>query len=332
MGVLAKSWIDYCSVGSPADIPSGWLGPFSFRCQRSAPLKASAFEYHRPSTIEEVTALLASLDDCRLLAGGQSLLPMLNFRVVAPAHVVDLNHVPELSGIEARADGLSFGAMTRQRDIEFSPLVVNTLPLMAEAIREVGHRQTRNRGTIGGSLCHLDPSAELPVVAAAMDASLRVRSRSGERWLPFQSFCGGYMTNSLAADEVLCEIRFPAWPAAHGWSFMEFARRKGDYAIVSIAALAALGRDGRVQRCAIALGGIGAAPVRVTAAEALLVGSVLDPATIAKAAECCAALPAGSDPAVPAWYRQQLAGVLGRRALAQVSLRARDGQVMRDAR
>jgi len=303
-----------------------------FFFHRSAPLKAPAFEYHRPSTVEEVTALLAALDDCRLLAGGQSLLPMLNFRVVSPAHVVDLNHVPELAGIEARADGVSFGAMTRQRDIELSPLVASRLPLMAEAIREVGHRQTRNRGTIGGSLCHLDPSAELPVVAAVMDASLRVRSHSGERWLPFGAFCEGYMTSALAPDEVLCEIRFPIWPAAHGWSFMEFARRKGDYAIVSIAALAELGRDGRVQRCAIALGGIGAAPVRVAAAEALLAGGVLDTAAITQAAELCAALPAGSDPAVPAWYRQQLAGVLARRALAQVALRACDGQFVKDAR
>lgn len=288
-------------------------------------MKAPAFEYHRPTTVDEVTALLATLDDCRLLAGGQSLVPMLNFRVVAPAHVVDLNRVPELSGIRERADGLAIGAMTRQREIEFSPVVARRMPLMAEAIREVGHRQTRNRGTIGGSLCHLDPSAELPVVAAAMDALLCARSRSGERWLPFSAFCDGYMSHVLAAEELLCEIRFPAWNEGHGWSFMEFARRKGDYAIVSIAVLLEAARDGTVQRCAIALGGIGAAPVRVADAEALLAGRRLDAAAFGEAAALCAALPAGSDPAVPGWYRQQLAGVLARRALSQAAARARDG-------
>lgn len=299
---------------------------------RSTPLKAPAFEYHRPSTLAEVTALLATLDDCRLLAGGQSMVPMLNFRVLAPSHVVDLNHVHELSGIEDRGDAVSLGAMTRQRDIEFSPLVARRLPLMAEAIREVGHRQTRNRGTLGGSLCHLDPSAELPVVAAAMDASLRICSRGGERWLPFQAFCEGYMTNALAPDEVLCEIRVPTWPAGHGWSFMEFARRKGDYAIVSVAVLVELGRDGRVQRCAIAVGGIGAAPVRVVDAEALLTGRPLDAAAIAQVAGICGALPAGSDPAVPSWYRQHLAAVLARRALEQAAGRAGEASARGTAR
>jgi aerobic carbon-monoxide dehydrogenase medium subunit len=285
-------------------------------------LKAPAFEYHRPTSISEALALLASLDDARLLAGGQSLMPMLNFRMLAPAHLIDLNRVPELSGIQAAAEHVTIGAMTRQREVEFSPVIADRLPLLAEAVREIGHRQTRNRGTIGGSLCHLDPSAELPVIAMALDAELRVCRPGGERVLPMHAFCTGYMSSVLDADEMLREIRFPTWPTGHGWAFLEFTRRKGDYAIVSAAVLVALDAGGTVTRVSITVGGIAAAPVRVAAAEDALRGRLPERALIEAVAGRCGELEAGSDPAVPAWYRQRLARVLVERALEQAVARA----------
>ena len=278
-------------------------------------MKPPPFIYWAPKSAPEALALLAGKPNARLLAGGQSLMPMLNMRLVAPEHVIDLNRVQGLAYIREEAGELAIGGMTRQREIEFSPLVAARLPLMAEAIRSVGHRQTRNRGTLGGSLCHLDPSAELPSVAMAMDATLRIDSAQGSRSIAMADFPEGYMTTSLKPDEMLAEVRIKPWAAGHGWAFLEFARRHGDFAVVSAAALLELAGDGRVRRASLTLGGVGPAPLRMRAAEALLTGEKPDAARLADAARLCADIDALEDPIYPAWYRQRLAVTLARRAL-----------------
>ncbi len=194
--------------------------------------------------------LLASLDNAKLLAGGQSLMPMLNMRFVLPDHVIDLNRVDGLSYIRENNGAIEIGAMTRQRDIEFSDLVRARCPLMHEAIAQVGHRQTRNRGTLGGSLCHLDPAAELVAVAATLDATVTVAGKAGTRSIAFADFPVAYMTPALNPDELLVGARFPCWREPHGHAFVEFSRRHGDFAIVSAAALLEEDGAGKVTRAA----------------------------------------------------------------------------------
>lgn len=284
-------------------------------------MKPAPFAYHDPRSIDEVLALLASLDNARLLAGGQSLMPMLNMRVAFPDHLIDLNRVEGLAGITEEGGALRIGAMTRQRDIEESALVRARLPLLAEALSHVGHRQTRNRGTIGGSLCNLDPSAELVAVATALDAVLEVRGPAGTRDLSIHDFPLGFMTPSLAAEEMLTAIRLSLPPAGHGAAFTEFARRHGDYAIVSAAALLVM-EGGRVARASLTLGGVGAGPLRLRAAEAMLVGEAPSDALFRAAVATCSVIEAMGDPQAPAWYRRRLAAVLTRRALETAAGRA----------
>ena len=200
-------------------------------------MKPPPFSYHDPRTIADAVGLLGSLDNAKLLAGGQSLMPMLNMRYVLPDHLIDLNRVDGLSYISERDGAFEIGAMTRQRDIEFSDVVQKRCPLMHEAVRQIGHRQTRNRGTLGGSLCHLDPSAELVSVAAALDAKVAVTGRNGARSIDISAFPVAYMTPALEPDELLTGATFPCWPRGHGYAFVEFARRHGDFAIVSAAVL-----------------------------------------------------------------------------------------------
>ncbi|MCR0982715.1 FAD binding domain-containing protein [Roseomonas populi] len=284
-------------------------------------MKAAPFAYHDPRSVEEALHLLATLENARLLAGGQSLMPMLNMRVAFPDHLIDLNRVEGLAGITAEGGALRIGAMTRQRDIEESPLVRAHLPLMAEALTHVGHRQTRNRGTIGGSLCNLDPSAELVAVATALDAVLDVQGPSGVRDLSIHDLPLGFMTPSLAPEEMLTAIRIPLPPAGHGAAFEEFARRHGDYAITSAAAVLVL-EGGRIARASLTLGGVGAGPLRLRTAEAALAGQAPSEALFREAAAACGSIEAMSDPQAPAWYRRRLAATLARRALAAAASRA----------
>ena len=188
-------------------------------------MKPPPFHYHDPDSIADVCGLLERLDNAKLLAGGQSLMPMLNMRFVLPDHLIDLNRIAALAGVREGAEEIVVGAMTRQRMLEFSPVITQKFPLIAEALRFVGHRQTRNRGTLGGSLCHLDPAAELALVAAVYDATLRVQSAGGAREIAFEEFPLGFMMPALAPDELLTQVRFPAWPAGHRFGFAEFARR-----------------------------------------------------------------------------------------------------------
>ena len=280
-------------------------------------MKPPPFTYHDPATVAQAVELLASLDNAKLLAGGQSLMPMLNMRYAQPDHVIDLNRVEGLSYIRADGDGLEIGAMTRQRDIEFSDDVKRFCPLLAEAMPHVGHRQTRNRGTFGGSLSHLDSSAEIPTVCAAVDAVVKVQGPNGTRDIAFTDFPAGYLTSSRALDEVLVSITLPSWATGHGFAFEEFARRHGDFAIVSAAALLEAGPDGEITRASLTLGGVGPAPLRMTEAEAALMGETASAEAFSAAAEICRGIDAVEDIHAPASYRQHLAAVLARRALTK---------------
>ncbi|MGE8591393.1 MAG: FAD binding domain-containing protein [Alcaligenes sp.] len=278
-------------------------------------MKAPVFNYHAPATLAQALELLSTQDNARVLAGGQSLLAMLNMRFAFPDTLVDINQLPELAYIREDEGGIGIGAMTRQREVEFSGLVAARLPLWKEAVLNVGHRQTRNRGTVGGSLCQLDPSAEIPTVCMAMDAVLTVSSVRGERAIPMAEFPAAYMTPSMQADELLTRVQVQPWPASHGWAFLEFSRRHGDFAIVSCAVLLLLDEDGLVSRASITLGGVGAFPLRMSQAEAALLGTPAGPEDIARAADLCGQVEASSDSYVQGWYRQRLAKEYTARAL-----------------
>ncbi len=284
-------------------------------------MKPPDFSYHDPRTTADVVGLLSTLENAKLLAGGQSLMPMLNMRFVLPDHVIDLNRVEGLSYIKERGDTIEIGAMTRQRDIEFSAAVKTKCPLMHEAIAHVGHRQTRNRGTLGGSLCHLDPSAELVSVAAALDAKVSVAGKSGIRTIDFAEFPVAYMTPAIEPDEMLTAVAFPCWAAGHGYAFVEFARRHGDFAIVSAAALIEEDANGKVTRASVTLGGMGPAPVRAPEVERALIGEKIEEKRLADICESLRSLEAVDDIHAPASYRQQLATVLPRRALLKAHQR-----------
>jgi carbon-monoxide dehydrogenase medium subunit len=278
-------------------------------------MKPPPFSYHDPSSVDDVVGLLKTLDNAKLLAGGQSLMPMLNMRFVLPDHVIDLNKVTGLSYIREANGALEIGAMTRQRELEFSDVVRKRCPLMYEAILQVGHRQTRNRGTLGGSLCHLDPAAELVTVAAALEATVTVVGPNGTREIAFSDFPAGYMAPAIELNEILTAARFPMWPDGHGYGFVEFARRHGDFAMVSAAALITEDGAGKITRASIMLGGMGMAPVRAHELEKALVGNGPSDQLLRDACETCRTYEAIEDVHAPASYRQQLAVVMSRRAL-----------------
>ena len=286
-------------------------------------MKPPPFRYHDPEGLDEALDLIATLDNAKLLAGGQSLMPMLNLRLAFPDDVVDLNRIESLAHVSESADGISVGAMTRQRDLERSDLVRRACPVMHEALAQVGHRQTRNRGTIGGSLCHLDPSAELPVVAAALDATIRVSRRGGSRSLPMSEFPAFYMTPAIEPDEIVTTIDFEPWPEGHGYAFVEFARRLGDFAVTGVAVLLDVDGDRVVRRASIALGGVGEGPIRCADAEAALVGAVASDDRFDEAARICGEVEAMEDVHASSAYRRHLARVLTRRALGRASERTR---------
>lgn len=278
-------------------------------------MKAPSFQYVLPQTLEEALRALHEIEGSRILAGGQSLLAMLNMRFAFPDVLVDISRIAELSHISDRGEWIEIGAATRQREIEFSDLIARRLPVMREAIVHVGHRQTRNRGTVGGSLCHLDPSAEIPTLAMALDATLTAASVRGSREIAIADFPASYMTPSLQPDEMLVSLRIRPWAPGHGYAFEEYARRHGDFAIVAVAVLISLDAQGVVDRVSVTLGGIGPTPVRVPEAERLLLGSRAQASELDAAAACCRTVAASSDSQVPGWYRQHLAQVLCGRAL-----------------
>ncbi|HTH98955.1 MAG TPA: xanthine dehydrogenase family protein subunit M [Stellaceae bacterium] len=288
-------------------------------------MKPPDFLYYDPQSVAEAVGLLASLENARLLAGGQSLMALLNMRYAFPDHLIDLNRIDALAGITREGDEIRIGAMTRQRDIEDSALVRDGLPLLIEALSHVGHRQTRNRGTIGGSLCHLDPAAEQVAVANNLDAVVEIAGIRGERRMPVAEFTVGFMTTALEPDEMVTAVRFPILPKGHGFSFMELARRHGDFAIVSVAATLVYDGAGKVERAAVTLSGVDAVPLRMVEAEAMLAGRVPDEALVHQAARTAAGIEALEDAMVPSWYRRQVAETMMRRALVAADARANKG-------
>lgn len=289
-------------------------------------MKPAPFTYHNPRSMEELNALLSTVENAKILAGGQSLMPMLNMRFVLPDHVVDINRIAGLDAIRDVGEAIEIGAMVRQRELLASPLLRSELPLIVEAVRHVGHLQTRARGSIGGSLCHLDPSAELPSVATALDATLAVSGPRGSRLVPIAEWGLGYMTPNLEPDEILTSIRLPKWPHPHGYAFTEFARRHGDFAIAGVACLLALDPAGRIARAALALCGVAVTPVRLADAEQALVGRAPAAETFQAAAARADTVEAMSDAYVTAAYRRRLGRVLVERALVTAARRAKGDQ------
>jgi carbon-monoxide dehydrogenase medium subunit len=287
-------------------------------------MKPPPFVYHDPTTVDEATDLLGRLDNALPLAGGQSLMPMLNFRVVLPGHLIDINRIAALSYISIEEGRGRFGAMTRQRDLEFSTEVTDAFPIIQEALTHVGHRQTRNRGTFGGSLCHLDPSAELVNLAALHDGVLEAASHDGSRRIAMADWVSGIMTHSLEPGELLTAIELRAWPQGHGYAFEEFARRHGDFAITAVGCLIELAPNGTVVQAALCVSGLGPAPVRVTAAERLLKGAPPSHEAFRAAAVEAEALEAAGDIYVSGTYRKHLARVLTYRALERAVARTRE--------
>jgi carbon-monoxide dehydrogenase medium subunit len=285
-------------------------------------MKPAPFTYHDPHSVAELTSLLAGLENAKVLAGGQSLMPMLNMRYVMPDHVVDINGITDLSYIRRVPAGLEIGAMTRQREILEAEEVRRTLPLLTEALSQVGHIQTRARGTIGGSLCHLDPAAEQPAVATAYDATLTIAGPQGTRQLAIADWPVAYMTPNLEANEVLTAITFPAWPQPHGYAFVEFARRHGDFALVGVACLLTLDGAGQITRAALALSGLDVRPLRLRDIEQSLVGQKADQPTFAAAGAEARRLEVLSDAYASQAYRQRVAAVLIERALLKAATRA----------
>jgi aerobic carbon-monoxide dehydrogenase medium subunit len=289
-------------------------------------MKPPPFSYHDPKTVEETVGLLDRLENAKLLAGGQSLMPMLNFRFVQPDHIIDINRVEGLSYIREAEGALAFGAMTRQRELEFSDLVRARLPIMHEALQQVGHRQTRNRGTIGGSLCHLDPAAELVSLATGYDATVTVAGPKGQREIPFAQFPVAYMTPAIEPNELVVGVRFEPWSPRHSYAFIEFSRRHGDFAITSAAALIEADDAGKLSRVSVTIGGMGTAPVRARELEQALLGAAPSKELFRAACESCRKLEAIDDVHAPASYRQHLAAVLSRRALEKAHARLLEAQ------
>jgi len=279
-------------------------------------VKPAKFEYHAPASVEEALQVLERYQgEARVLAGGQSLVPMMNFRLATPAAIVDLNCVAGLAEIGAADGVVTIGAMVRQRRIEFAPMIAEKLPLLSAATRWIGHLPTRTRGTIGGSIAHADPAAEIPMILQVLEGEVVVRGPQGERRIAASDLFLAPLTTSLAADEIITEVRFPAMPAGVCHAIEEFARRKGDFAIAAISVM--LVRDG--ERCTmarLATAGIGPVTVRLRDAEAILEERGLGDAAIVSAAEKAAELVEPmSDQHGSADYRRHLTGVLTRRAV-----------------
>jgi carbon-monoxide dehydrogenase medium subunit len=276
-------------------------------------MKAAAFGYVRAFSVEEAVEALAE-DNAQVLAGGQSLVPMLNMRLAKPAVVIDINRVPELSYLRRDNGNLVIGALTRHRAIETSPLVSQDMPLLAEALRYVGHVSIRNRGTIGGSLAHADPAAELPAVCVALDASLLVQGSRGVREIAARDFFLGPHRTALEPAELLISVRVPVLPDGTGFAVQELSFRGRDLALVAVFAAVTVDSAGICSGARIAVAGAGPTPIRATAVEQALVGQVPTESVIAAAVAALSVDPPDSIHA-PASYRRDMAAVLARRAI-----------------
>ncbi len=288
-------------------------------------MKPPPFEHHMVGSIDEaVSALTEFGDEAKVLAGGQSLMPLLNLRLARPSHLVDINRVPELEGI-TNGNGVRIAAATRHRTAERSPVLRAANPLVADAIRWIGHAAIRNRGTIGGSLAHSDPAAELPLLLVTLGGSVEVRSARGGRTIAAEDLFDGFLTTTLEPDELLTSAHFPALDPGTGWSFQQFSRRSGDFGIVS-AAVTLRVAEGICSDVRIGLAGVAGTPIRSPEAESALIGQAPSSGAIDEAAR------AGVEPLDPASdlhgtsaYRRHLAGTLLKRALGEALERAGTG-------
>jgi carbon-monoxide dehydrogenase medium subunit len=289
-------------------------------------MKPVAFKYAAPTTTQAAVEVLSRYGaDAKAMAGGQSLMPLLNMRLARPAVVVDLNRIQQLNYIRPTDGGIAIGALTRQRRLEDDPLVTTRVPLLAAAAKWIGHPQIRNRGTIVGSIAHADPAAELPAAALALDAELTAVGPHGARTLSPDDLYLGYLVTSLEPDELLTEVRFPAMPAGAGWSIQEVARRHGDFALVGVIAVLTLDRD-RVGEARLTYFGLAGRAVRLPDVEGMLAGTVPSETLFAQAAtQASAVLDADDDIHASAEYRRTVAGVLTRRALREALSRAKRG-------
>jgi carbon-monoxide dehydrogenase medium subunit len=288
-------------------------------------MKPAPFEYHAPNSLEEALTLLKDLgSEAKLLAGGQSLVPAMNFRVVQPSALIDLNRIQELNYLREDDGCLRIGAMTRERTLEMSPLVTKWSPLLMEAMPNVAHPQIRNRGTLGGSLANADPAAELPVIMLALDARLKVKSAETERWVDANDFFSGMFTTDLESNEMLVEIELPPQPARTGWSFMEVAPRAGDYALMGVAAMVTIDEDGKCAAAKLVYLNAGDGPVDAKEAIKILLNESINDRRIDEAATIASEQeinPFGNIHASPEFQRH-LADVLTKRTLQQAARRA----------
>jgi len=281
-------------------------------------MKPAPFEYQAPTSLDAALDLLSHRGgDAKVLAGGQSLIPVMNFRLAEPALLVDINKLAELDFIRPGDDGsLRIGALTRHRRVERDALVAEAVPLLHETIPFIAHPQIRNRGTFGGSLAHADPAAELPAVAVALRARFRLRKTGGDRWVNASDFFGGLFTTSLEPDEILVEVAIPPSPERTGWSFLEIARRHGDYAQIGVAALVALDDAGRCREARLVFLSAGDVPIEAREAAGLLAGQEISAAAIAAAAEKASQeIRPFSDLHATAGFKRHLARVITGRAL-----------------
>jgi len=292
-------------------------------------MKPAPFEYRAPNSLEQALDLMSQYaDEGKILAGGQSLVPAMNFRVVQPSVLIDLNRIKEMSYIHEDGNVIRVGAMSRERHLEVDPSIAKHTPLLAEAAPFIAHPQIRNRGTIGGSLVNADPAAELPVLMLALNARLKARNKSRERWVDAQEFFVGMFTTALEPDEILVEIELPFMPPRTGWSFMEVAPRTGDYALMGVAALVTLDEGGKCKQAKLVYLNAGDGPVDAKEAANSLEGEELNDALLEAAAVFASEkeiTPFGNVHTSPE-FQQHLAKVLTRRALKQAIQRAGEVQ------
>ena len=293
-------------------------------------MKPAPFEYYAPTTVEEALSRLTEHGyDAKVLAGGQSLIPMMNFRLVQPSVLIDLNNIPELSYIRPDENGgLRLGAMTRHHQVEVDPLVAERAPLLHETMPKIAYSQIRSRGTFGGSVSHADPSAELVSLSVALNGRFRLRNQNGERWVPANEFFVGLFTTVLEPDELLVEAALPSMPARSGWSLMEVARRPHDFALVGAAAVVSLDENHLCQQAQMVFLSAGDVPMVAHKAVELLKGQAPTMEVIHAAAEVAASedIDPSSDIHATAEFRRHLANVLSRRALEQAFKRAADNK------
>jgi carbon-monoxide dehydrogenase medium subunit len=291
-------------------------------------MKPASFEYFAPATLDETLELLHEHgDEAKILAGGQSLMPLMNLRLARPKIVVDINRLSGLDGIALTGEGgLAVGALTRHRAVEKSALVREQNPLLASAMPLIGHFQIRNRGTMGGSLVHADPAAELPALAVLLGCEFSLARKGGVRIVPAADFFLGYTATVIQPEELLTEIRFPSWRPRAIWAIDEIARRKGDFALVGVALSAELDASANIQDVAIVVFGVGGKPQRIKSADSILKGQRVDQRVLRELGQAVAKeLEPDSDIHASAEYRKEVGGVLARRALESALARSPNG-------